>query len=137
MKLFDFLVPRKDGKLSAPDLWSANAEKELGVANVYRCQLGGVVVAILDRIDAASGVRVEIHSLDSPWSTKRPEGWGVGWWVRVGGANGNIEGIVVRRFKGEPACIEILANGCVGLGVYSRPEYAITAYGPRVEVPRG
>ncbi|NDD52838.1 hypothetical protein EBZ39_02990 [bacterium] len=82
-------------------------------------------------------IRVEIHSIDDQpaWSETPPKGWGVGWWVRCVPGD-KLEGIVIRRIPGDPNCIEVLANGPLGWGVYSRADYNITAYGPRVEVPR-
>jgi hypothetical protein len=92
---------------------------------------------VIDRIFAVTvkqddkPVRIEFHSLDAPWPTEKPEGWGVGWWCEY------------EEFR--YLCVQITSSGgCVLMrwksdgSRYYRDVIVdqITAFGPRAEVPR-
>lgn len=78
--------------------------------------------------DDAAAVRVEIHSLDPPWPADRPEGWGVGWWFRVGDQE-----LISVRVCDQSKLVEGLDPATGNLRTYR--ELRITSYGPQVGVP--
>lgn len=92
---------------------------------------------VLNRIPVGvTEARVEIHTLeDPPWPTKRPPGWGVGWWCEYKGHRWLC--IRVYTFISTSDSVRLI-RWDDGVQRFHYPMIsAITAFGPRAEVPCG